>query len=67
LKYASAEAAAKELTALFAGQENCRFAVDSRKNAVIVLGTRVQHNKIQEVIRSLDIPAGEGPGLPRRQ
>ena len=57
LKHGSAEAIAKELTSLFAGQENCRFAADSRKNALIVFGTRDQQDKIQQVIRSLDVPA----------
>jgi Tol biopolymer transport system component/regulation of enolase protein 1 (concanavalin A-like superfamily) len=56
LKHASAEAIAKELTTSFAGQNNCRFATDARKNVVIAFGTAEQQKKIQEAIRSRDVP-----------
>jgi len=57
LEYASAEAISKELTALFAEQKNCRFAAGARTNAVIVFGTSEQQKKLQETIRSRDVPA----------
>ncbi|MBM4092530.1 MAG: hypothetical protein FJ276_24375, partial [Planctomycetes bacterium] len=56
LKHASAEAIAKELTTSFAGQNNCRFVADARKNVVIAFGTAEQQKKIQETIRSRDVP-----------
>jgi hypothetical protein len=57
LKHARADAIAKELTSLFAGQKNCRFAADAQKNALVVFAPLDQRNKIQERIRSLDVPA----------
>jgi hypothetical protein len=57
LKYARAEAIVEELASLFAGQKNCRIVADARTNAVVVFGTSEQQKKIQEAIRSLDVPA----------
>jgi type II secretory pathway component GspD/PulD (secretin) len=57
LKHAKAEATVKELSSLFVGQENFRFVADPRTNALIVFGTREQQEKIQQAIRSLDVPA----------
>jgi type II secretory pathway component GspD/PulD (secretin) len=54
LKHANAEATVKLLASFF---ENCEFAADSRTNALIVRGTREQQEKIQQAIRSLDVPA----------
>ena len=61
LKYGSAEEMAKELTLLFTGQENCRFAADSAQNALIVHGTQDQQEKVEQAIRSLDVPPKQGP------
>ena len=57
LKYARAEAIVEELASLFAGQENFRIVADARTNAVVVFGMSEQQKKIQEAIRSLDVPA----------
>ena len=56
LKHAKAEATVKELTSLFAGQEDFRFVADPRTNALIVFGTREQQEKIQKSIATLDVP-----------
>jgi hypothetical protein len=56
LQHARAEVITKELTTLFAEQKNCRFAADARKNVVIAFGTAEQQKKIQEALRSRDVP-----------
>jgi regulation of enolase protein 1 (concanavalin A-like superfamily) len=57
LKYAKAETTVQVLASIFAGQENFRIVADARTNGIVVFGTSEQQKKIQEVIRSLDVPA----------